>query len=74
MKKLSKIQEADALLWAAKHWQNGNSRPGSVSTARSEFTSEFWQDADEGSPYGTIATMSASAALSEVAGMGLDFE
>lgn len=74
MKKLSKIQEADALLWAAKHWQNGKSRPVPTSSALLEFTGEFWQDTDDGSLYVTTATMSASAALSEVAGMGLDFE
>jgi hypothetical protein len=73
MKKLTKIQEADALLWAARHWQNHQLRPGRATTARSYFTDNFWQD-DVLGGYGAVSIASASSALSEVAGMGIDFE
>jgi hypothetical protein len=74
--KMTKEQTADALLEAARRWQNGKI---------SDDTTAFWTDANSdawfmilaeeysvdegGQPWGTIL---GSAALSEVAGMGFD--
>ena len=72
---MTRKQRADALLCAAKHWQNENQRGdlccGQDASAKAVLR-DVWDDDD--TPESWCWDDIASAALSEVAGMGFDLE
>lgn len=78
---MRKEQKADKLLIAAKHWQNGNSCYLELKTKTGDlpgYVSECFMlpEIDDrellNDTFSRDATIFASAALSEVAGMGFD--
>ena len=73
---MTKIQRADALLWAAKWWQNeqGRDERDEVSRSTVDFTEKFLEDIPEIDGYDWEWDLWASAALSEVGALGFDLE
>jgi hypothetical protein len=71
---MTKAQRADAMLWAAKWWQNGRSRKCSgVDVSWWNFTEDLLMDTPDINAYREW-DLWASAALSEVGALGYSIE
>ena len=69
---MTKVQRADALLWAARWWQQGLGRPDNQKV---KYTEMAWDVAEESDlPYDRSASTALSEVGSEINGLGFDLE
>jgi len=72
---MTKAQRADALLWAAKWWQNERPRPGARTSKASSFSEVAWDVSTDDIPWPkSLWLNSASTALTEVGALGFRIE